>query len=295
MQTLPQPVASHGATAVATPRQANHDGELISMWLHGRPATTRRVYERHTRNFLRLVGKPLATVTVGDVQDFADSMGHLAPRSRNQGLSAIKSLLTYGQRIGYLTFNVGAVVKLEKVGNDLAQRIISEDAVQSMLHTEKNQRNRVILRLFYGGGLRVSELVSLKWRDLQERDDGGQVTVFGKGGKTRHVLLSDATWAELAKLRNDGDPDAPVFPSRRGGGHLDPSAAWRIVKKAAARAGIEGNVSPHWLRHAHASHALERGAPVALVRDTLGHSSVSTTNGYLHARPNDSSARYLAV
>ncbi len=64
-------------------------------------------------------------------------------------------------------------MKLQKVGNDLAQRILSEDAVQSMLHTEKGQRNRVILRLFYGGGLRVSELVSLKWRDLQERDDGG--------------------------------------------------------------------------------------------------------------------------
>ena len=95
-------------------------------------------------------------------------------------------------------------------------------------------------------------------------------------------------------LRGD-DPNAPVFPSRKKGGHLNPASAWRIVKKAAAQAGIDGNVSPHWLRHAHASHALERGAPVALVRDTLGHSSVSTTNGYLHARPNDSSARYLAV
>ncbi len=66
------------------------------------------------------------------------------------------------------------------------------------------------------------------------------MTVFGKGGKTRHVLLSAATWAELVKLRNGGDPDWPVFPSRRGGGHLNPSAAWRIVRKAAARAGIDG-------------------------------------------------------
>ena len=136
--------------------------------------------------------------------------------------------------------------------------------------------------------------MKLTWRDLQERDDGGQVTVFGKGGKTRHVLLSDATWAELVKLKN-GEPDAPVFRSRRQGGHLHPSAAWRIVRKAAAQAGVDGKVSPHWLRHAHASLALERGAPVALVRDTLGHSSVGTTNGYRHARPNDSSARYLAV
>ncbi len=89
MQTLPQPVAAQGATAVATPRQANHDGELISMWLHGRPATTRRVYERHVGNFLRLVGKPLTAVTVGDVQDFADSMAHLAPSqiSANTGLA----------------------------------------------------------------------------------------------------------------------------------------------------------------------------------------------------------------
>jgi len=218
------------------------------------------------RRFLSLARKPLTQVTVGNVQGFTDSMAHLAPRSRNQGLSAIKSLLTYGQKIGYLAFNVSVVVKLEKVSNDLAQRILSEDAVQKMLHTELSPRNRAILRLFYGGGLRVSELVRLKWRDLQERDNGGQVTVFGKGGKTRHVLLNDATWVELMKLKKGGEPDAPVFRSRRQGGHLHPSAAWRIVRKAAARAGIDGNVSPHWLRHAHASHALERGAPVALVR-----------------------------
>ena len=73
------------------------------------------------------------------------------------------------------------------------------------------------------------------------------------------------------------------------------SAIWRIVRKAARGAGIEGDVSPHWCRHAHISHALERGASMALVRDSVGHSSVSTTNGYLHARPNDSSALYLAV
>ena len=117
METLPQPVAPQAA---AVPRQAEHDDQLITMWLHGRPETTRRVYQRHVHRFLALARKPLANVTVGDVQDFADSMAHLAPRSRNQGLSAVKSLLTYGQRIGYLTFNVGAVVKLEKAGEGRA-------------------------------------------------------------------------------------------------------------------------------------------------------------------------------
>jgi site-specific recombinase XerD len=67
----------------------------------------------------------------------------------------------------------------------------------------------------------------------------------------------------------------------------------RLVKQAAARAGISTATSAHWLRHAHASHALDRGAPVSLVQATLGHASVATTGRYLHARPNDSSARYL--
>ena len=92
MESLPQPVAPQATTA-AVPRQAEHDDQLIQMWLHGRPETTRRAYERHVGRFLALACKPLAAVTVGDVQDFADSMAHLAPRSRNQGLSAVKSLL----------------------------------------------------------------------------------------------------------------------------------------------------------------------------------------------------------
>jgi site-specific recombinase XerD len=85
-----------------------------------------------------------------------------------------------------------------------------------------------------------------------------------------------------------------VFASQRRG-HLDPSQVHRVVKAAAARAGLPAEVSAHWLRHAHASHALGRGAPTHLVQATLGHASVATTGRYLHARPSDSSGRYLAI
>ena len=67
------------------------------------------------------------------------------------------------------------------------------------------------------------------------------------------------------------------------------------MKRAAARAGIDLPVSPHWFRHAHASHALDRGAPIHLVQATLGHASIATTGRYLHARPRDSSSRYLPL
>jgi integrase/recombinase XerD len=67
------------------------------------------------------------------------------------------------------------------------------------------------------------------------------------------------------------------------------------VRAAAERAGVEAGVSPHWFRHAHASHALDRGAPIHLGQATLGHSSIQTTGIYLHSRPKDSSSRYLAL
>jgi site-specific recombinase XerD len=155
-------------------------------------------------------------------------------------------------------------------------------------------RNRVLLTVLYGGGLRISEVCGLRWRDLMARDEAGQATVFGKGGKTRAVLLSASTWKVLMALRGEAPSDAPVFRSRKGGA-LDPSAVHRVVKAAAARAGLPSEVSAHWLRHAHASHSLDRGAPIHLVQATLGHASVATTGRYLHARPSESSARFLGV
>jgi len=279
------------AAPIRLARPADTDIHLVSLWLHGRSVHTQRAYRADVGRFLAFVTRPLPTVTLGDLQAFADALEQqdLAPSSRVRTLAAIKSLLAFGQRTGYLPLNVGAALKLPPKEDRLAERILSETQVHRLLTLEPSQRNQVLLRLLYAGGLRVSELAALRWRDLQPRDDAGQVTIFGKGGKTRVVLLPVSVWQEL-----EGPAEAPVFRSRRGG-HLDPSAVERIVQKAATRAGITGKVSPHWLRHAHATHALERQCPIHLVQATLGHASVATTGRYLHARPTDSSARYLAV
>lgn len=279
-----------GTTALT--RQAYSDDQAVGLWLHGRGPHTQRAYRSDVGRFLAFTGKPLPQVTLGDVQDFADSLLGLSPASRARTLSAVKSLLAFCHQLGYLTFDVGRPVRLPAIRGTLAQRILTESDVQRMLALETDPRNRALLRLLYGAGLRVSELTALCWGDAQERGDSGQITVMGKGEKTRAILLSVDTWRELSGLR--GAEDAPVFPSRNGG-HLDPSQVRRIVKGAARRAGITAPVSPHWLRHAHASHALDRGCPIHLVQATLGHASVATTGRYLHARPTDSSSRYLAV
>lgn len=163
-----------------------------------------------------------------------------------------------------------------------------------MLALERHPRNHAILFLLYAAGVRVSECCGLQWRDLQERQDGGQITILGKGAKTNTILLPASVWTAVTSLRGQAMEDAPLFRSRKGK-HLHPSQVLRIVRRAARRAGISKDVSPHWMRHAHASHALDRGAPIHLVQATLAHASVATTGRYLHARPTDSSSRFLGL
>lgn len=269
---------------------------LVEMWLHGRSAHTRRAYRADAERFLLFVNKPLPEITLRDVQHFTDSMTELSPASVCRTLSAVKSLLSFWHKAGVLPVNVGVMVKLPSKRDALAERILSETEIHKLIALEPDERNHAILRLLYDSGCRVSELTALKWRDLQPRGDGGQVTFFGKGGKTRAVVVSSETWREIQALkRNDAGPDDPVFHSARSLAPLTQSNVWRIIRIAAEHAGIDASVSAHWFRHAHASHSLDRGAPIHLVQATLGHSSVATTGRYLHARPGESSGKYLSL
>lgn len=294
MEALSVHTISPAESVLAMPCQADSDEHLINLWLHGRGRHTRRAYAAELHRFQKFLDKPFQTVRLDDLQRFVDSLEGLADASRARATASIKSLFGFAHRIGYLRFDVGAAITTPKTRNRLSSRILTEAQVIAMITLESNDRNRALLRTLYIGGLRVSEVVALCWRDLVARNEGeGQVTVFGKGSKTRVVLLPASLWQDLVSLKGAAEEQDPVFRSRKGG-HLDQSRVTRIVRQAAHRAGISHNVSPHWLRHAHASHALDRGCPAHLLQQTLGHSSLSTTTVYVHARPSDSSSRYLA-
>jgi integrase/recombinase XerD len=135
-------------------------------------------------------------------------------------------------------------------------------------------------------------------------DDGVLHIRSGKGQKSRFITLSEATNKRLAEYAGAfGQPDTDyIFRSQvteRDGnphdGRLSEVQIHRIVKSAALRAGVDNATSAHWLRHSHGSHALDRGASVVTVRDTLGHASIATTNKYLHGKRGESSALSLAV
>ena len=282
---------------------ADTDGRLVGLWLHGKSAATVEAYRSDLAKFSDFTeGKPLRTVTLADVQEFADFVSELlAPASQARILAALKSLFAFGHQVGYLPFDVGRPVKLPSRRDERAERILSADDVHSMIAYAKKGRDRALLRALYIGGLRVTETVDLTTRNLVARDDGrgGQLQVFGKGSKTRPVLVPEGLFGELSALALP-DPGAPLFRSQKKGTDGGPRPitarqAERVVKAAAEKAGLKNasEVSPHWLRHAHASHAMDRGAKIHLVQATLGHSDISTTGRYLHARPDESSALYL--
>lgn len=117
-----------------------------------------------------------------------------------------------------------------------------------------------MIEVTYAGGLRVSELVALTWSDVLPRDERVQLNIVGKGGKVRQVLLPEVVSRSLLSLRGGAGANDPVFASRKGGGRLTERAVNGTLKRVAKAAGVTEALSPHWLRHAHGSHAIDHGA-----------------------------------
>jgi integrase/recombinase XerD len=246
--------------------QATRDEGMIALWIGNyRSANTRGAYTT-------------------DVQAFAASIGHMAPATVSRRLSAAKSLIALEHRLGYLPFDVAAPVQLPAIEDGLARKILTEWQVQRMLEMERNRRNAALLRLTYSAGLRVSEVCGLRWNDLVERTEGGQISVFGKGGKTRVILLPAPIWTRVTS----GSAGVPLATGRR----AQPLAG------ASHRQGGGEALCPGVRTLAAAcpnEPCVDRGAPIHVVQQTLGHASLSTTIRYSHARPGDSSARYLTA
>jgi integrase/recombinase XerD len=282
--------------------RAKSDKALLESWIASLPAkTTQEKFRVTAERFLAALAPiGLREATVEDVREARDHIGRnaageeLSQATRRQYELRIKSLLSYAHKLGYTLFNAGVTLKVkpDQSRAQLAKRIIEPVEVQQLIRAARRPRDRLLMAVLYAGGLRISELVGLSWSDIIQREDKVQLSVLGKGGRVRQVLLPTAVSKALLELRGDTGAGEAVFATRTGT-RLKQRAIRYMIKRAARKAGVPETISPHWLRHAHGSHALERGATLAEVQSTLGHANVSTTSGYLHARPNSSSGLAL--
>jgi len=173
---------------------------------------------------------------------------------------------------------VGKLIEFEGTGGK------RKDEGTKRRYSKMELRDQAILELFYGAGLRVSELVTLKLGDLNP--EGHFIRCFGKGRKERVLPLGKKAWDAIARYRARARDaiqceEGFLFLSNRCQG-MRRESVWHLVKRYAAKAGITKKVSPHVLRHTYATHLLEGGADLRVVQELLGHADIATTQIYTH-------------
>jgi len=217
----------------------------------------------------------------------------LAPRSAARRLSALRQLHRFLVSEGLRADDPLATVEAPRTGRALP-KILAEAEVASLLDAARAREGlegtRLVcfLELLYATGLRVSELAGLKLGALSR--DGRFLIVRGKGGKERLVPLAAPALAALAAWRAARDKADPktakspfLFPTRAAAGHVTPARIAQLLKALAPKAGIDPRrLSPHVLRHAFASHLVDRGADLRAVQQMLGHADIATTQIYTH-------------
>lgn len=272
------------------------------MWLtaeRGRAPNTILAYRRDLRRYCDWLddrGRGILEVTEPDIVEYVAALraqGY-APASVARSLVAVRALHRFLADEGRVTEDPSANVEQPKVPRGLP-KALSEAEVQRLLASPTGEgsiarRDRAILEVLYGTGLRVSELVGLSLGALDL--DSALLRAFGKGSKERvvpiggHALRALVSWlgeggrAELApaQWRRRDDAEAVFLGAR--GARLSRQGAWEILQRHAQRTGLTGKLSPHVLRHSCATHMLDHGADIRAVQELLGHASISTTQVY---------------
>ncbi len=270
-------------------------GELLTLERGSSPRTV-EAYGRDLGRFVawakaRGVDAP-GSVTPAQLREFVYHLKDLglAPSSIRRGVSALKSYFRFLVGEGVVRTDPSVRLETPKTWRRLPQVLSAADVKRLLSAIPIDEplafRDRAMLELAYGAGLRVSEWITVEVRDLQLDEE--TVRVMGKGAKERQVPIGrsaiGAIGIYLRELRprlERGEGRGRLFLNARGK-PLSRMGAWQILRKYVTRAGITTRVTPHTLRHSFATHLLEGGADLRAVQEMLGHVDISTTQIYTH-------------
>ena len=244
------------------------------------------------QNYIYKNNISLINVTSLILQEFIYQLHDLGinPNSQARILSGIKSFYHFLMIDDYISVNPTDLIEAPKLGRKLPE-VLSLEEIEIMistidLSTPEGQRNKAIIETMYSCGLRVSELVNLKFTDIYVEEQ--YVIVTGKGNKQRLVPISETALKEinnyilyrnLQKIKKGYDDF--IFINRLGTS-LSRIMIFNIIKDCCDKAGIKKNISPHTLRHSFATHLLEGGANLRAIQMMLGHEKITTTEIYTH-------------
>lgn len=270
------------------------DTELVTRWLSTKAKTTQEVYQGAIAQLREWTdGAPLLTLNSLDLEAYQVHLGGLglANATIRNKLSYISSFYSWAVKHDIVKRNPCCALDLPKQQDTLIERILTKEQVREIFAAAENERDRLFLKCLYYLGLRVSEAVAIRAGDILPGEPH-RLRIVGKGEKNRYENIHpkilkplQARAKEVSKFGGDRyGAQYHLFPFKRKRG-------WAIVKAAVELVAPEA--SPHWLRHAYATHALQAGADIELVRRSLGHANIATTSKYLHALPGASASDFL--
>lgn len=256
---------------------------------------TRAAYMRDVEkliDYLSVSAVPLREVTLDTLQNFVADLYDLgiSPRSQARIIAGIRNFFRFLRMDGYIDTDPAGLLESPRHGRKLPE-VLSIEEIDRMIEaidmrSAEGQRNRAIIEILYGCGIRVSELVNLEISKIFF--DEGFILVRGKGNKERIVPMSEVAIGEIRKYLEERSKidikpgeDHILFLNRRGH-RLTRVMIFYIIKRLATLAGIRKTISPHTLRHSFATHLLEGGANLRAIQQMLGHESIATTEIYIH-------------
>jgi len=275
--------------------QATLDEFSDALWLE--EGLARNTLDSYRRDLAKLTawlatqGKNLYSATHVDLLNFlAQHAPQMKASSTGRLLSSVRRFYQYTLRQGKIQADPSLQIERPKLPRGLPKSL-SESEVEALINapdlsTALGLRDRAMIEILYGSGLRVSELVNLKTAEVSQ--DIGVVRVMGKGSKERLVPLGEEALdrvkrylAEARAVLLKGQQSDALFVTGRGAA-MTRQMFWHLTKRYAHMAGINKPLSPHTLRHAFATHLLNHGADLRVVQMLLGHADISTTQIYTH-------------
>lgn len=233
--------------------------------------------------------KDLLKITSKDIEKYIQTLSDLAPTTVSHNISSLKTFYSYFLKQGRISNNPTDGIKSPKLGIHLPT-YLTIDEVNKLLDIEVtdafSSRNKAILELMYATGLRISEVISLEFKNIDY--DECIIRVMGKGSKERIVPINDYAIKYLKEYIDNYRPELVkneinnyIFLNNHGR-MLTRQGIFKMIKNYAALKNIKKTIGPHTLRHTFATHLLENGADLRVIQELLGHSDISTTQIYTH-------------
>lgn len=233
--------------------------------------------------------KDLLKITSKDIEKYIQTLSDLAPTTVSHNISSLKTFYSYFFKQGRISNNPTDGIKSPKLGIHLPT-YLTIDEVNKLLDIEVtdafSSRNKAILELMYATGLRISEVISLEFKNIDY--DECIIRVMGKGSKERIVPVNDYAIKYLKEYIDNYRPELVkneinnyIFLNNHGR-MLTRQGIFKMIKNYAALKNIKKTIGPHTLRHTFATHLLENGADLRVIQELLGHSDISTTQIYTH-------------